>query len=371
MVAIGVGAAAYLANRTYPVTINGVEFQLRGAHTLDSLVEEGYAQENPGDLLAIDGSVLTAGEGEAYSVTVNEEGETDFAREVQENDTVVYGRGLDKTEPATESTAAIPWVTLKEGGSGPIHAFFGKGVDGVITTTTGTMSGIVQETVTKEPENIVYKNYFPDVGEDKVIALTIDDGPWPETTEEILDILDQHEVKATFFTIGEQVDQSDYNKSLIKRMQDSGHQVSTHTYTHARGSGGAFNIGKLPDEERIQEVCRGQEANANATGVEANRAFRAPGGNFCDHSADVLRPYISAEIGWTVDTSDWRLPGANAIASAMTSATSGDIILCHDGGGDRTQTVEAFKAAIPVLLDMGYTFVTVDQMLAYPPVAPE
>ena len=77
-------------------------------------------------------------------------------------------------------------------------------------------------------------------------------------------------------------------------------------------------------------------------------------------------PLVSAEIGWNIDSQDWRKPGAGAIAEQVKSAWPGAIVLLHDGGGDRTQTVEALKKALPYLKDQGYRFVTIDELLAYP-----
>ena len=74
---------------------------------------------------------------------------------------------------------------------------------------------------------------------------------------------------------------------------------------------------------------------------------------------------MDAEIGWDVDTEDWRLPGADAIASRILSVQPGQVILMHDGGGDRSQTVEGLRIALPQLVEQGYSFVTVDELIAY------
>ena len=74
---------------------------------------------------------------------------------------------------------------------------------------------------------------------------------------------------------------------------------------------------------------------------------------------------MSAEIGWIIDTEDWQRPGAEAIAEAIMSAKSGDIILMHDGGGPRTQTIDALRIALPYLKEKGFKFVTIDELLAY------
>ena len=79
-----------------------------------------------------------------------------------------------------------------------------------------------------------------------------------------------------------------------------------------------------------------------------------------------IGPKVSAEIGWDIDSQDWRRPGSAAIANQIKSAWPGAIILMHDGGGDRSQTVEALKDALPYLKEQGYRFVTIDELMSYP-----
>jgi peptidoglycan/xylan/chitin deacetylase (PgdA/CDA1 family) len=76
---------------------------------------------------------------------------------------------------------------------------------------------------------------------------------------------------------------------------------------------------------------------------------------------------VSAEIGWDVDTLDWSRPGADSIAQMIMSVKPGQVILCHDGGGDRSQTIEALRIALPKLKEQGWTFVTIDELMAYGP----
>ena len=96
--------------------------------------------------------------------------------------------------------------------------------------------------------------------------------------------------------------------------------------------------------------------------------MRAPGGNYhATSSGNIitnLADHVTAEIGWNVDTEDWRRPGAQAIADRIMSAQPGDVVLMHDGGGDRSQTVEALKIALPQLKAQGYRFVTIDELMS-------
>ena len=117
-------------------------------------------------------------------------------------------------------------------------------------------------------------------------------------------------------------------------------------------------------EEQTQEIQKGYDAIKNAIGEEASRIIRTPGGNFNEKTARILEPLVDAEIGWNIDTEDWRRPGADAIASRIESAENGSIILMHDGGGDRSQTVKALREALPRLKEQGFRFVTIDELLA-------
>ena len=76
-------------------------------------------------------------------------------------------------------------------------------------------------------------------------------------------------------------------------------------------------------------------------------------------------PFSDAEVGWDVDTEDWRRPGADAIYERIMSVQPGQVILMHDGGGDRSQTVEAVSRAVPELIAQGYQLVTINDLLAY------
>ena len=123
----------------------------------------------------------------------------------------------------------------------------------------------------------------------------------------------------------------------------------------------------MSSDERKQEVEKGLQAIKDATGQDASLMFRSPGGNFDASVASDLNGLINAEIGWNIDTGDWKKPGADAIAQRIKSAGPGEIILMHDGGGDRSETVAALKQALPKLKEEGYRFVTVSELInSYP-----
>jgi peptidoglycan/xylan/chitin deacetylase (PgdA/CDA1 family) len=121
----------------------------------------------------------------------------------------------------------------------------------------------------------------------------------------------------------------------------------------------------MSTEEQIQEIQKGYQAIADVLGEEPSHVIRAPGGNFYGDIVKTLWPYVDVEVGWDIDTEDWKRPGAEAIAQAILSVQPGQVILMHDGGGDRSQTVEALGTALPQLVEQGYSFVTINELLQY------
>lgn len=348
---------------TVTVTVNGQQVELKKGDALQTLVDKGYATPQPGNLLAVDGSVFTPGGGTPYTATVNDApAEGTYA--LQGGEQVTIGDGTDVTEDATvtEEPIAHGWSDDSKDFSsywaGSLH-ILGDGRDGVRTVRTGTLSGITQTEDTVAPVDGGYRVFTAQVDR-PVVALTFDDGPWPETTAAILDILEQNRAKATFFTIGNQIPG---NEALMQRARDLGCEVCTHSWDHAAGSGQGVNLTYMSAEEQVNEVLQGYAAIADALGEEPPHVMRAPGGNFNGELIDNLWPYVDAEVGWDVDTEDWSRPGTDAIVQSILSVQPGQVVLMHDGGGDRWQTVEALRQALPILVEQGYEFVTVSELI--------
>ncbi len=362
------GAGGYFAYNhfmTFTVTANGQAVKLHRGDTVQKLLDQGIASPKAGNLLAVDGSLLTEGGGQRCSVTINGNA-ADVNTPLTNNAKVEIGDGEDATEDATVSEEAIPHQTDEGDRSfsaywnGSIH-LLSDGKDGKRVTKTGNVSGKKVEEVTEQPVNAGYRIYTAKPA-NRAIALTFDDGPWPETTDAILNVLEQNNAKATFFTIGSQIAST---PAPLKRAKEMGCQVCTHTWDHAAGSGEGVSINKMSADEQVQEIQKGYAAIKDALGEEPAHILRAPGGNFFGDSISILWDYVDAEIGWDVDTEDWKRPGTDAIYNMIMSVQPGQVILMHDGGGDRSQTVEALKKALPKLAEQGYTFVTVDELLSY------
>lgn len=199
-----------------------------------------------------------------------------------------------------------------------------------------------------------------------MLALTFDDGPDPVWTPQILNVLEQAHVPATFFVIGENALQ---HPELLKRIIADGSEIGNHSYTHPNMALSS------PTETRL-------ELNATQRMVEAYtgramRLFRAPYfGDAEPTTADELGPALEAQsagytvVGLHVDPNDWQRPGTDAIVRqvvaqvhAATPDSSRNIILLHDGGGDRSQTIAALPRIIATLRAQGYRFVPVAQLV--------
>lgn len=359
-----VGVLGYLYWWSLPVdiTVDGTKYEVSRSTTVQQLVDQGKVFSKKGNLLAVDGSLITENGGDDVKVAINGKYASDYSTRISENCTVTSENGDDVTEDYTAVQTTVPYETQfvgKETDSVTVETQ--KGADGVTETRTGAISGKTADVVVTEKTDRVITHYYPNTNGVKLVALTFDDGPWPTTTEEILDVLAEYNVHATFFNIG---NQDEEYSDIAAKVANAGHQVCSHSYDHAAGSGKGVNLDYMTDDEIVQEIQKGFSAIEKATGKTASTVIRAPGGNMYDREWLVLEGMITAEIGWDIDTEDWTRPGADTIAKAIESATPGDIILCHDGGGDRSQTVEAIKTAIPYLQSEGYTFVTIDELLA-------
>lgn len=367
MTIIFVLLAAYVKHNppAYDVTVNGTAQRVFHGATIQSLLDDGIASPKPGNFVAVDGSVLAEGKGEPFLATVDGKQVTDANTPLGVNAVVQIGNGADVTEAYDETPETIPFGTSTQSATkesyfyGAFH-IYSQGTDGEQVTRTGKTSGITVTLTTRNPIAAGYGVYNADVDDEKIIALTFDDGPW-ETTPELLDVLKENGAHATFFTVGRLV--SSY-PDIVRREYDEGHQVCTHTWDHAAGTGQGVNLTYMSPEEQVSEVEQGFEAIDSAVGADVTRIFRAPGGNYYGSTVGNLDGTVIAEVGWNVDTKDWSKPGADAIASTLKAAQPGQVILMHDGGGDRSQTIEALRTALPVLREQGYRFVTIDELMA-------
>jgi len=180
------------------------------------------------------------------------------------------------------------------------------------------------------------------------IALTMDDGPHPVYTPQVLEVLAQHGVKATFNMIGRQVGA---NLSLVREVSAAGHTITNHTWDHADLSHYTF-------KRVCTEIDRCNEALANAN--QHPTIFRAPYGNWSKAVFEACAARDLRPVGWSVDPRDWdtaHVDTQQIVQNVLHHTHAHSIILEHDGGGVRTNTVAALKIFIPALLERGFHFV--------------
>jgi peptidoglycan/xylan/chitin deacetylase (PgdA/CDA1 family) len=182
---------------------------------------------------------------------------------------------------------------------------------------------------------------------DHGIALTIDDGPNPEWTPKVLQLLDKHNVKATFCLIGIEVRQY---PDIVREIAAAGHQIANHTMHHP------LSLPRLSARGIEAEIKDAHRHIQDITGTTPT-LFRAPGGNWSRSVLKSVARLGMLPIDWDIDPRDWSRPGVDRITHAMLRGKAGDILLCHDGGGDRSQTLSSLRTVIPRLKDRGLEFI--------------
>ncbi|MEH2177268.1 polysaccharide deacetylase family protein [Nostoc sp.] len=188
--------------------------------------------------------------------------------------------------------------------------------------------------------------------EQKVIALTFDDGPWPESTGQVLDILKKNQIKGTFFLIGQNV--KNY-PGLVKREIAEGHVIGNHTWHHW------YQF--LNPQAAAYEIDHTADLIYQVTGIKTN-LFRPPGGIMHNGVASYARNSKYAIILWSSDSVDYSRPAVpKLINNVFRRAKPGGIVLMHDGGGNRSKTVQALPEIIANFRKQGYRFVTIPELL--------
>lgn len=221
----------------------------------------------------------------------------------------------------------------------------------------------VKEAPSPKPQNLsflapaqlqgktVYKSEVPN--NEKVIALTFDDGPWKETTEQMLDILKQNNIKATFFWVGTSIQE---NPEIAKKVVADGHAIGNHTWHHW--------YKQMDRATAKSEIDKTADLIYKTTGVKTT-LFRPPGGYLNNGLAAYAKSQNYTVVMWSQTSADTD-PKAKYevfVKNVLRDAKPGSIVLMHDGGGDRRRTVQALPKIISGLKEKGYRFVTVPEIL--------
>ena len=187
----------------------------------------------------------------------------------------------------------------------------------------------------------------------KKVALTFDDGPHPRYTKQIIEILNEYSITATFFVIG--VNAQIYPEAL-KEIASGGYELANHTFSHK-------SIKKMSSVELRNEILKCEQTIFELSGVKTN-LFRPPEGACVPESKCASEALNYNTILWSIDTLDWAHTSPEIIAeNVLTNLKDGDIILMHDYVSKPNTTCDALKILIPQILKQGYEFVTVSELI--------
>ncbi len=279
-------------------------------------------------------------------------------------ETVVYSGDQVKVVPVPETIERVETrqKPVAIGGLPDVeHQLYHPGRSAIAEQHVGERSGeviserIVQPGVPAEP-----------VGE-MIVALTFDDGPDPAWTPQVLEILKAEGIHATFCMIGHMIDR---HPELAKEVVAQGHMPCNHTFNHAL-------LDKAPKNKVVSEVMGGADAIKEGTGVEA-AFYRPPAGRLSPTVIAAVHDRGQRVLHWSLDTSDYLKPAPDVLVERVkTHVGPGAVILMHDGGGERSQTIAALRPMIQALRAMGYGFTTpgettpvADPPTTSPPAAP-
>ncbi|MGB3263085.1 MAG: polysaccharide deacetylase family protein [Microcoleus sp.] len=203
-----------------------------------------------------------------------------------------------------------------------------------------------------------FHNYFginrADTGE-KVVALTYDDGPYPPYTNQLLDILDRYQVKATFFEIGRNIEK---HPEIVKAIAARGDELANHSYSHK-------DMMFKPREYLLSEIEKTDKLLLELGVKQDSISFRPPWGRRFIGLSYLVSQMHKQLIMWDVDSQDYeKTHTVDDIANqVIDNVRSGSIVVMHDGGGDRSKTVAATEIIVKTLQSKGYSFKTVSELL--------
>jgi len=278
----------------------------------------------------------------------------EMATAVQQGATVRLVEAPDEVEGTIEVSGDVPPPPLPD----VINELWRPGVPGQGTVAKGLRSG----------EEVTRRTVVPPVPParmvDREIALTFDDGPW-STTPAVLAVLKEKQVHAMFCIVGYTLNPE--GVAHAKQVVAEGHSVCNHTVHHDE------QLPQKPQSVIEAEILGGNDLLTDRVGTPKPTFYRPPGGSLSPAVIATAKGQGQTVIMWTVDPADYRKPPAAEIVTRVIGGLRpGAIILLHDGGGDRTQTVAAIGPIIDQARALGYVFVTPDKVGAVgtPSVAP-
>ena len=251
-------------------------------------------------------------------------------------------------EPKNATNTKLEWSCSEEG-------LVSVSEDGVLTPAKNSAKHTVEVTAKTTDGSDLSTTFelriYPEIDPSKpMVAITMDDGPNPDTTNKILDVFEDNYAKATFFCLGEN---AGYYPETVQREYELGMEVGTHTQSHKQ-------LTTLSGSELTNEIQESVDAIKKATGV-APILMRPPYGAINKEVLGEAKKQGLCAVNWSLDTEDWKTKNADDTYKMVMTATDGDVVLLHDIHEYNINAVERF---VPDLIAEGYQLVTVSEMYA-------
>ncbi len=333
-----------------PFTVNGRVFVAsRPAEAAVILKDAGF-RPGRGRLLDVDGKIIRRGVGPVADIKIN--GSPGTGKEVITRDTAIdFVPAADVVEETTTSIEDIIKVVTVSG-IGEYTTVKEIGTPGRKKVSRGATSGkLISAHNLKEGQSMLVAR--TDKRPEKVIALTFDDGPNPPFTSQIIKTLQDMYATATFFVIGGKVT---LYPEAAREVSASGFPVGNHTFSHN-------SLDRALEENIAKEIDGASDVMSQIMNVQTPW-LRPPYGAISPLFRTVAEAKGYRIIRWNVDSHDWEAASVDEIVSNVTGWVKPDsVILMHDGGGDRANTVQALPRIIQILREQDYAFVTLDQLV--------
>lgn len=343
-----VACSIYFKINKIPIFIDGNEKLVLASSRLIHLKQSAEYLSKHGNLLDVKGALISEKTGLPPKPYLNGK-PANVLTILKPNDQLILRKGPDDVEPLEAIEKEIPHSVITIG-KGPFIQIV-EGIKGKQRILRGSISKkFSRSAVAKEPEPEKIQRFAALNGQ-KVVALTFDDGP-SRYTVNILNVLKAHNVPATFFVVGQAIKRQ---PSSMRAIIADGHEVGNHSNTH-------LPLVKMAPEVQNSDIAECMKLIKQAGG--SSQWFRPPGGQFNYQTLLSAKKAGLKTVLWTADGQDWKKEGAAAItANVLSQIRPGAIVLLHDGGGDRSQTLEALPQIINGIRAMGYSIVTLYQLV--------
>ena len=353
-----VASIVWYVNRSVEITLNGQAVKVRIHSDVERVIADQGLEPSPGDLLSVNDKVLQKGAGSAYTVSLDGKelsAKKAVSLEIEGGEELSIEDGADVYEDHDVQVTEIE-PSLNVEGSGPVRYVETWGKAGRSEVWIGRQTGeVVDKGVVEEPVDAVVKcvSVLPSAKGKKYVALTFDEGP-SEHTEDIVRILGEKGVKATFFVEGDKVAGA---SDALRAIEESGNELGTNAFAD-------IDLGEMSATELRDQISRSFDAVENATG-ERPTLLRPPFGSFSDRNWADAMDLMGAVVTWNVDSGDWLLQGAASVVETVAgSVGNGDIVLLTDNEATAGQTVEVLPQIIDRLKEAGYEMVTVSELIS-------